>query len=150
MHRIDPTLPSASYLKLTSALSCKQTNLLTQLRTGHIPLYAHLARIRKTPSAACPTCSEAPETVAHYLLHCPTYALTRATIFAPLGRARRTLRDLLNTKKGIKLLFRYVNATRRFQRIFGTLQDLPDDFDEDDTPGAAAQRSRTRGRRQGT
>ena len=76
--------------------------------------------------------------------------LARATIFAPLGRARRTLRDLLNTKKGIKLLFRYVNATRRFQRTFGTLQDLPDDFDEDDTPGAAAQRTRTHGRRQGT
>ena len=65
----------------------------------------------------------------------------------PLGRSRRTLRDLLNTKKGLKLLFRFVNTTRRFQRAFGTFQELPDDFDTDPDPAdGATRRTRLRGR----
>ena len=115
---------------------------------GHVPLHAHLARIRRAPSPTCPTGGETPETVAHYILLYPTYSLTRATIFAPLGRSCRALRDLLNTKRGLKLLFRFVNATKRFQRAFGTFQELPDDFDTDppDPADGATRRTRPRGR----
>ena len=68
-----PNLPSLSYLKLTKSLPRKQTSLLTQLRTEHIPLQVHLHRIGKADSAQCPSCGHAKETVHHYLLDCPTY-----------------------------------------------------------------------------
>ena len=74
--------------------------------------------------------SEAPETVAHYLLACPTYALHRAVHFRPLGHSGRTLSTLLNQSDTLRPLFKYINATGRFRGIFGTLNDpLPDDKD---------------------
>src|SRR5258706_14331371 len=39
---IDPSLPSRKFIKATSGLNCKQTSILTQLRTDHVPLNGHL------------------------------------------------------------------------------------------------------------
>ena len=71
----------------------------------------------------CPTCRQAPETVAHYLFACPTYALHRAVHFRPLGHSGRTLATVLNKHDALTPLFNYINATGRFRSIYGSLDD---------------------------
>ena len=106
-------------------------SLTGQLRTGHVPLYAHLHRINRSTTSTCPTCGEAPETPTHYLLDCPTYAIHRAIQFRTLGREGRKLAVLLNSKNALRPLFAFINATERFRRIFGLLPELEDKEDDD-------------------
>ncbi len=113
MAEIDGAMPSKKYGALISELPRRHANLLMQFRTNHVPLQAYMKRIGKAPSATCPTCGEAPETVQHFLLACPTYSLHRAVHFAPLGFSGRTLSALLNAKTSLRMLFSYVNATGR-------------------------------------
>ncbi|KAF8576256.1 hypothetical protein K439DRAFT_1397501, partial [Ramaria rubella] len=63
-------------IKVTSKLSQKQTWLLLQLCTGHVPLNKHLHRIGKTISPHCQHCPN-KETVHHFLLLCPAHAQHR-------------------------------------------------------------------------
>ena len=120
---IDKTLPSKKYGQLIAGLSRRHANLLLQLRTNHVPLQTYLARIGKALTSTCPTCREAPETVAHYLFACPTYALHRAVHFRPLGHSGRTLATVLNKHDALTPLFNYINATGRFRSIYGSLDD---------------------------
>ncbi|KAF8522000.1 hypothetical protein JB92DRAFT_3272836 [Gautieria morchelliformis] len=48
--RIDPSMPSNAYNKISRDLPRKQASLLIQLRTGHVGLSKHLYRIRKAES----------------------------------------------------------------------------------------------------
>ncbi|CDO73528.1 hypothetical protein BN946_scf185013.g163 [Trametes cinnabarina] len=125
MAEIDPNLPSKQFDELICSLPRRHANLLLQLRIGHVPLQAYFARIGKAASATCPTCGEGPETVQHYLLLCPTYALHRAVHFVSLGFSGRNLATLLRNEDALRPLFAYVNATGRLRRVFGELADLP-------------------------
>ena len=130
MASIDKTLPSKHYGQLIAGLSRRHANLLLQLRTNHVPLQAYLARIGKALTSTCPTCREAPETVAHYLFACPTYSLHRAVHFRPLGHSGRTLANVLNKADALRPLFNYINATGRFRGIFGSVENpLPEEDD---------------------
>ena len=130
MADIDKTLPSKAYDELIRPLSRRHANLLFQLRANHVPLQTYLERIGKAPTKTCPTCHAAPETVAHFLLVCPTYSLHRAVHFRPLGHSGRTLTSLLNSADAIRPLFGYINATGRFRSMFGSLDaPLPGDDD---------------------
>ncbi|RPD63611.1 hypothetical protein L227DRAFT_476283, partial [Lentinus tigrinus ALCF2SS1-6] len=68
---IDPSLPSTKFLKRTETLPRRHTAALIQLRSGHAPLYKHLNRIQRAPTARCPACNVEHETVRHFLLYCP-------------------------------------------------------------------------------
>ncbi|KAL7280763.1 hypothetical protein ACG7TL_005707 [Trametes sanguinea] len=131
MAEVDPSLPSKKFDELLAALPRRHANLLLQLRVGHIPLQTYFTRIGKTADATCPTCHEEPESVAHYLLRCPTYDLHRAVHFLPLGFSGRNLRTLLNSQDALRPLFKFINATGRLRRVFGELVDVPalDDAD---------------------
>ncbi|KAI0372758.1 hypothetical protein BV20DRAFT_1034438 [Pilatotrama ljubarskyi] len=116
MAEVDRAPTSKQYRDLISPLPHHQANLLIQLRTNHVPLQTDPHRIGK------------PETVAHYLLTCQTYALHRAVHFTTLGFSGRTLATLLNSKEAIQSLLTYVNATGRFRSVFSALDNpLPDD-----------------------
>ena len=79
-------------------------------------------------TATCPACEEAPESVAHFLLDCPTYSLHRAVHLAHLGRAGRKLSVLLNTPEAMRPLFGYmINAPGRFRGFFAEVKDGVDD-----------------------
>ncbi|KAF9025480.1 hypothetical protein BDZ89DRAFT_953780, partial [Hymenopellis radicata] len=52
---------------------------LTQLRTTHIGLNAHLYRIRTTDSPLCRHCG-VPETVTHFIMSCRRYAAERSAL----------------------------------------------------------------------
>ena len=43
------------------------------LRKHHVPLNAHLHRIKKEPPAKCVYCPDSDGTVEHFLFHCPLY-----------------------------------------------------------------------------
>ncbi|KAK0460798.1 hypothetical protein IW261DRAFT_1298396, partial [Armillaria novae-zelandiae] len=65
--KLDHSPPSAKVKKVYGRLSHTEASILTQLRTSHANLNAHLFRIKATASPNCTTCN-VPETVSHFLL----------------------------------------------------------------------------------
>jgi len=53
--KIDPTLPTLTFLKLTNKLQKWHSAILFQLCTGHAPLNHHLHQITKVPLPLCDT-----------------------------------------------------------------------------------------------
>ena len=120
---IDATLPSDNYLHIIDQLRRNQASLLTQLRTGHIPLNAVLHRIERSETADCPHCKDGiRETVHHFLLTCPTYAGPRRLLQARLKRDTSSIPFLIGTRKGIPHLLRYISDTKRLRTIFGEVR----------------------------
>ncbi|KNZ80188.1 hypothetical protein J132_06781 [Termitomyces sp. J132] len=113
---LDRTLPSRSYLRLVSDLNQRRSALLTQLRTGHLPLNHHLFRIRRSESPTCPYCQGITvETVAHFLFQCPQYKHERHIhLVRPLKRKAESISLLLSSPAALKHLFRFTEATKRF------------------------------------
>jgi ribonuclease HI len=56
LSRIDPTMLSNKYTRLTEDLLCTQARILIQLRMGHIALNDYLHRITKSDTHRCPSC----------------------------------------------------------------------------------------------
>jgi len=77
LQRLDPTMPSGKFAALVNNLPRRHASALVQLRTGHVPLNQHLARIQKAESPACPRCDSQHETVYHFILICPVYRAAR-------------------------------------------------------------------------
>ena len=73
--RIDSSFPLKSFYKISAMLSHSQFSLVTQIRTGHLPLMKFLYRIKRADSPNCLNCTSPPakETVHHFLFECPTY-----------------------------------------------------------------------------
>ena len=53
---------------------------LTRLRLGHTRLNAHLHRLRLAPNPYCQWCLDIPETVEHFMLHCPRFYTPRVLL----------------------------------------------------------------------
>ena len=56
LSKIDPSLPSNKYRKLTLELSRAQSSIVMQLQLGHVPLNAYLHRISKLDLPTCALC----------------------------------------------------------------------------------------------
>ena len=126
MLAIDNSLPSNDYLSIIGQLRRNQASLLTQFRTGHIPLNVTLFRIKKAASPFCPHCGHGtPESIFHFLLICPHHASARRPLLAVLGRHAMSIPFLLGTKTGIPYFLRYVADTKRLKTTFGEIR--PDD-----------------------
>ena len=119
--RLDPAMPSNKFAALINNLPRRHASVLIQLRTGHIPLNHHLARIKKIDSPACPGCGARFETVLHYLLICPAYRPPRRLLEQKVGRRRMKIEHLLTNEKSLPHLFRFLNSTKRLNHIFGSL-----------------------------
>ncbi|KAI0642046.1 hypothetical protein C8Q79DRAFT_1003440 [Trametes meyenii] len=124
-------MPSKKFPELIARLPRRHASLLIRLRTNHVPLQFHWARIGKAESGICPACGNGCETVAHYLLVCESYRLQRAVHFRMLGHSGRTLATLLNSTDALRPLFNYINTTQRFRASLGSL-DYPDSDSEVD------------------
>ena len=123
---IDSTLPSNDYLHIIDQLRRNQASILTQLRTGHIPLNAILHRIKKADSPDCTHCSPGyRENVFHYLLICPHYVNVRRRLQANLNCEASSIPFLLSSRTGIPHLLRYISDTKCFKTTFGKVR--PDD-----------------------
>jgi ribonuclease HI len=104
----------AAYFGLTHGLNRSRASLWIRLVTGHVQLNAHLQRIGATPSDTCGQCGLEQETVAHFILRCPTYADIRYEHLGSRGREFLCLNHLFFTKDALQALFRYIKASGRF------------------------------------
>jgi hypothetical protein len=124
--KIDNSLLTDNYLHIISQLQRNQASILTQLRTGHVPLNQILHRIKRADSPECPHCRQGTiESLTHYLLFCPRYTRARALLQHRLPRNTLTPEYLLSDRKGIPHLLRFVSNTGRFRTAFGEVR--PDD-----------------------
>ena len=109
-------------MKLASQLPRKHVAMLIQLRTGHILLNKHLVRIGKTTSPKCPTCGRHSKTVHHFLFRCKAYKAQSKQLELALKRHGKSTKTLLARPKALPALFKYVNDTNRFQRMWGCVE----------------------------
>ena len=72
-------------------LQRKEQASIFRLRSGHIPLNAHLTRIKVRTSPDCPLCGWAEETVTHHLSDCPALEDLRSEYLPPKPDTANTL-----------------------------------------------------------
>jgi ribonuclease HI len=119
MNRIDPKLPSSSYLKLTALMNKRQTAILMWLHTGHCPLNQYLKCITKSPSDKCIHCPETPEMVIHYLLRCPLYTRQRHALKNKVGNCTFNIPHLLSSKHATPHLLTYIEQMGHLKASLG-------------------------------
>lgn len=118
-HKIDLLLPSDYYLDIIDQLCCNQASLLTQLRTGQVPLNAILHRMKHSNTPDCPHCGQGHrELIIHFLLTCPLYSSARRLLQFELGREAHSIPFLLGCRTAIPHLLHYISNTRRLRAIF--------------------------------
>jgi ribonuclease HI len=119
---IDPSLPSGKFIRATSGLNRKQTSILTQLRTDHVPLNAYLFRINKVASPHCPNCPNTTESTNHFLFFCHKYATQRHKLVLTLKCRTFSKKFILTNKSAIRHTINYINDTGRFRHILGDIK----------------------------
>jgi ribonuclease HI len=122
IRKYNQTLPSPIYMKLTNQLTRQQISLLTQLRTGHVPLNQHLHCINVVPSPNCPHCPYHPETIKHFLLRCPHYYIARNRLVQELKRSAYVIPRLLSGADALPHLFQYIHDTKQLATTFGGVE----------------------------
>ena len=117
LSRIDPNFTYSRYTKIQSDLSRHQASLLTQVRTGHIPLNFYLHRIKKSDTSDCNACQtrglSTKETITHFLFECGEYNKERHELDREMRRDSRDLSALMSSEKGVKALVSYIVKTGR-------------------------------------
>ncbi|KAK0460898.1 uncharacterized protein EV420DRAFT_1239233, partial [Desarmillaria tabescens] len=93
-------------------LSRPEVSILTQLRTSHAGLNAHLHRMKAATSPNCDACG-VPETVSHFLLSCRWYADARQNL------RRRTKIGNLQLRHLLSISSTNIHATLAFVRRTG-------------------------------
>jgi ribonuclease HI len=125
MARIDKSFPFTKFRMILHGLSRAQSSLLVQIRSGHIPLNAHLYRLNCVDTDRCLACADRPgitstkETVTHFLFDCPAYQNERHYLDAALGRHNRSLEHIMSKEKSIRELLQYIGCTKRFKKSHG-------------------------------
>ncbi|KAJ7080902.1 hypothetical protein B0H15DRAFT_953255 [Mycena belliarum] len=127
---IDPSTPSNKFRKLTAPLPRKHAALLFQLRSQYVPLAKHLHRLKKLPSATCPCCEEADETVEHFLHYCPAHRAARVALRSANRLARYT-KHLLSDPALFPDVFAFIQRTGRFHAVYGDFKEV--EHPNDDT-----------------
>jgi len=95
-----------------------------QFWMGHVPLNKYLFRIGKLSSPICPTCKQGEKSTHHYLVEYITWRYERWHMGKELGNAARSADCMLNSRKGVKQLLRFVGQTARFKQVFGDVPQL--------------------------
>jgi len=134
MELVDKTFPFKEFERIRNGLTRAQSSLLLQIRSGHIPLNAHLFRLQCVDSDKCQACATrrgvipTKETVAHFLFECPAYRYERHDLDRALGRHSSNLESILADDKRTRQLLRYVGRTGRLKKPFGDVaQQLSDE-----------------------
>lgn len=125
MEQIDKSFPFMRFRTILDSLSCAQSSLLIQLRSGHIPLNAHLFRLNCADMDKCEACyarwgaTSPRETVTHFLFNCPAHQNERHYLDTALGRRSRDLGYIMSRKDSIRELLRYIGKMKRLKKPFG-------------------------------
>ncbi|THU79133.1 hypothetical protein K435DRAFT_561793, partial [Dendrothele bispora CBS 962.96] len=93
---------------------------LIQLRTGHIPLNAHLNKIKKSPTENCRNCKTKgiprKEDVKHLIYECPTYSRHRQKLKQRMGRLGIEMKALYASEDNMKDLLKFIRSTERLNK----------------------------------
>ena len=122
MVRIDKSFPFTKFRMILHGLSRAQSSLLIQIRSGHIPLNAHLYRLNCIDTDKCQACATrqgiAPtkEAVIRFLFDCLAYQNERHYLDAALGRLSRNLEHIMSGQESIRELLRYIGRTKGFRK----------------------------------
>jgi hypothetical protein len=116
MRKTDPTAPSKAYLKLIAGTPRHLASILTQLRTGHVPLAKYLHRIKKTDSPTCPACHQGTESMHHFILHCPAHKAARQKLCNETGGRSLNLAKLLTTAETLPAFLNFVVKSGCFHK----------------------------------
>lgn len=119
---VDLTPPSRRVRAIYKDRGRNECAILTQLRTGHAPLNAHLSRIRCSDSPLCSKCG-IPETVSHYLLTCRQFAAQRRALCTALRNKPLTLRSMLGPGARLGPVLRFIKDSGRFPHLFPLSED---------------------------
>jgi ribonuclease HI len=118
MHKADTSTLSNKFLKSISIpkLTCGSASLMSQFRLTHILLNSYLFRFKRADSARCPTCRADEESIAHFLLFCPSYAHERWALARQAKKNSKSLslESLLGEPHLVIPLANFINATHRF------------------------------------
>jgi hypothetical protein len=106
-------------MKVTQGLRHRETSIMIQLHTSHIPLNAHLHQINQINHPSCSQCeTDDIEDIQHYLFICPRFRAERLTLERELKRDAQNLSFLLGDPTGVKELLKYIKAIGRFNSTF--------------------------------
>jgi ribonuclease HI len=117
MKLTSPSPMSNKHIDLITKMPRKYASIITQLKTGHIPLAKYLYRIGKTDSPICPACRQESETIIHFLIHCPAYHTQRQKLRYETGGRNIDITSLLTKPKPMKALIGFIKQTRRWRSI---------------------------------
>lgn len=135
LKKFDKSPPSNRLQKIYNNLSRPEASILTQLRTSHIGLNAHLFRCKASDTPLCANCG-VPETVSHYLLACRRFDLERHALRVSTKLRDLQLRELLSVdSKHISATLTFVKASRRFPSIFLSSEEADNDHPPEVTQG---------------
>ena len=119
--RIDRDFPYKEFRKRSYMLTRKQTSIIMQLRSGHIPLNVYLHRIGRAGSDTCMECYETqeeesiPETINHFVFECTAHKKYRDDLVKETGRSRFNLRSIMKNTDYMKALVKFINRTERLK-----------------------------------
>ena len=118
IQKFDSSTPSNRFLKTLSnpKLMRSSASLISQLRLTHIPLNSYLYRFKRADSTRCPACGADEESIAHFLLLCPSYAHERWALARQAKKNSKgfSLESLLGEPCQVIPLANFINATHRF------------------------------------
>ncbi|KAF4619421.1 hypothetical protein D9613_004855 [Agrocybe pediades] len=116
MKKIDKDFPFKKFGKITSELTRRQTSILVQLRTGHLPLNDYLHKRKLAPSPLCQACNEQRrETINHLIKECPAYQHQRRKLKRAIhGRGLSEPLLLLSDPKRVKPIIQFIEETKRW------------------------------------
>jgi hypothetical protein len=108
-----------AFLGRTNSLTRKQSSIIIQICSGHLPLNNYLYRIKKLNSNSCTQCSEdqegPPKTVQHFVFDCPAYVAARNELTNKIGFNHLNFKDIMADTNRIKALITFINRTGRLQ-----------------------------------
>ena len=93
-------------------LQRKEQVSIFRLRSGHIPLNAHLTRIGVRTSPDCPLCGWSEETVTHHLFDCPALEDLRSEHLPPKPNTANTLYGNLDNLRNTHTFHVMANVRR--------------------------------------
>lgn len=114
MDKIDPTFPPKGFVETTDQLSRRESSLLIQMRTGHLPLNTYLHRRKFAKSPNCEHCPQTRETLNHVLRDCKQYRKQRHKLRRALGwRGMTDPASELTDDDKIKAVLAFIRETER-------------------------------------
>ncbi len=124
---LDQALPGSHVRRLYDQLKRREAAILAQLRTGYCRLNSYLHKISQSETEQC-DCGQ-PETVEHFLIHCPRWNQQRLATWngnqpglhdlCGAWNGQRSREGWKPDRKGVQLTISFAASTKRLEWDYG-------------------------------